>query len=139
MRDTVTDYYQAVNDHDWNKLATVLADNVERIGIMSDIEDDISRGKEPYLAFVSKVIGSFYFHKMEIERIFYSEDRRFACAETTETIQQTPGSERLVLHCLKSIELDENELIVRINQFRKMSITATPHSITVSAVMGSSQ
>ena len=137
VRDTITEYYEAVDQHDWDKLATVLADDVERIGIMSDIEDDISRGKEPYLAFVSEVIGSFHFHRMKIERIFYSEDRRFACAETTETIQQTPDSERLILHCLKTIELDENELILRIDQFRKMSKTPAPTSLTVSAVMRS--
>jgi hypothetical protein len=137
MRDTVTEYYEAVDQHDWKKLAAVLADDVERIGFMSAIEDDISRGKEPYVAFVSKVIGSFYFHEMKIDRIFYSEDRRLACAETTETIQQAPDSERLVLHCLKTIELDENELIVRIDQFRKASDTPTPTSITVGEVMGS--
>jgi hypothetical protein len=134
MRDTVAEYYEAVHEHDWVKLASTLAEDVVRIGILSDYEDDISRGKQPYLTFASTVIESFEYHTMEINRIFYSADRRLACAETTETIQ-VPAGERLTLHCLKTIELDDDELIVRIDQFRKMSKVATPSSISVGAVM----
>ena len=134
MRDTVAEYYEAVHEHDWEKLASTLADGVVRIGILSDYEDDVCEGKERYLAFVSKVIGSFEYHTMEINGIFYSADRRRACAETTETIQP-PQGERLTLHCLKTIDLDEHGLIVRINQFRKMSPIATPSSISVGNVL----
>jgi hypothetical protein len=134
MRDTVAEYYEAVHEHDWDKLASTLADDVVRIGILSDYEDDICAGKDRYLSFVAKVIGSFEYHTMEVNSIFYSEDRRRACAETTETIQ-APQGERLTLHCLKTIDLDDQGLIVRINQFRKMSKTATPSSISVGAVL----
>ena len=135
MRDTIREYYEAVHEHDWEKLSSTLADDVVRIGILSDIEADISRGKEPYLAFVAKVIGSFDYHTMEIIEIFYSPDRQWACAETAETIQP-PASERLTLHCLKIHQLNEAGFITSINQFRKVSTAAVPTSISVSAVMG---
>jgi hypothetical protein len=134
MRDTIREYYDAVHEHDWTKLASTLADDVVRIGLLSDVEDDISRGKEPYVAFVSKVIGSFEYHSMRVIKIFYSEDRRWACAETTETIQP-PGQQRITLHCLKIHQLDETGLITSINQFRKLSDVALPTSVSVSAVM----
>jgi len=136
-RDTIAEYYEAVHTHDWAKLASTLADEVVRVGILSDYEDDIARGKEPYLEFCKSIISSFEYHTMETKQIFYSEDRRFACAETVETIQQ-PGSERISLHCLKLHELDEDGLIVKIDQYRKGSPVATPPSISVRAVMSKS-
>ena len=134
MRDIIREYYEAVNDHNWEKLASTLAEDVVRIGIMSDFTDDIAKGKGPYVEFCKAAIGSFENHSMKIERIFYSADRRLACGETTETLKQ-PGSEPVVLHCLKTHELNEDGLITRIDQYRKGSPEGTPISISVNAVM----
>lgn len=94
-----------------------------------------AKGKGPYLEFCRTVIGSFEYHAMEIRRIFYSDDRRQACAETEETIQK-PGEERLTLHCLKVHDIDEDGLIVGIDQYRKASPSQTPITLSVGAVMG---
>ena len=133
MRDVVTEYYEAVHDHDWAKLASTLSDDVVRMGVRSDFDDDTVRGKEPYLRFVETIISSFEYHTMEIVGVFYSADARFACAQTVETLQE-PGAERMRLHCLKWHELDGDGLIVKIDQYRKGSLEPTPSSITVGAV-----
>lgn len=135
MRDVVAEYYRAVNAHDWDLLASTLADGIVRKGILSDCADDVAEGKERYLAFCRSVIGSFEHHAMEVVRIFYSADRRLACAETVETVQPR-GGEPAVLHCLKVHELDEDGLIAGVDQYRKGSTTPTPSSISVGAVLG---
>jgi hypothetical protein len=134
MRDVVTEYYEAVNDHDWLKLASTLSEHVVRIGIRSDFDDDTVRGRDLYMQFCESILSSFEYHTMEIIAVFYSPDARFACAETVETLQEL-GKERMRLHCLKSHEIDENGLIVRIDQYRKASPEVTPASITVGAVL----
>jgi SnoaL-like domain len=134
MRDTIAEYYEAVHEHDWVKLASTLAEGVVRIGVLSEYEDDVAQGKQAYMRFCVSIIESLEYHTMEIKEIFYSGDRRYACAETVETIQ-LPGSNRIKLHCLKLHELDEGGLIVKIDQYRKSSPVATPTTISVGTVM----
>jgi hypothetical protein len=134
MRDVVTEYYEAVHEHDWVKLSSTLSDDVIRVGIRSDFDDDTVRGKDIYLRFCRTILSSFEYHTMEIIKVFYSADGRYACAETVETVQE-PGKERMRLHCLKWHEIDEKGLIVRIDQYRKASSEPTPSSITVGAVL----
>jgi ketosteroid isomerase-like protein len=114
MRDAVTEYYKAVSDHDWVKLASMLSDDVVRMGVRSEFDDDTVRGREPYARFVETIISSFDYHAMEVIGIFYSADGRFACAQTVEALQE-PGGERVRLHCLKWHELDGDGLIVKID------------------------
>jgi len=132
--DTVTTYYEAVHEHDWKKLRSTLAESVVRSGIMSDHADDTITGRDAYVRFVETVIGSFEQHAMRIERVFYSADRRFACAETRETVRE-PGGDLIELHCLKWHELDENGRILRIEQFRKGAPGGTPLTLSVGSVL----
>jgi ketosteroid isomerase-like protein len=134
MRDVIREYYEAVHEHDWEKLASTLAEDVVRTGFMADFAQDTAKGKRPYLEFCRTVIESFEYHAMEIRRIFYSADRRQACAETEETIQK-PGEERFTLHCLKVHDIDEDGLIVGIDQYRKASPSQAPITLSVGAVM----
>lgn len=134
MRDVIREYYEAVHEHDWEKLASTLAENVVRTGFMADFAEDTAKGKGPYIEFCRTVIGSFEYHAMEIRRIFYSGDWRQACAETEETIQK-PGGERFTLHCLKVHDIDEDGLISGIDQYRKASQAQAPIALSVGAVM----
>jgi hypothetical protein len=129
--DVVRDFYVALNDHDWERLAATMADDVVRIGFNQ--QDDTCRGKERYMEFVKAVIGRFEFHEMKILNIFYSADRRRAAAETVETIQP-PGGEKTVLHCLKWIEINEQGLITSFNFFQKAPSNAPPDWIKVGAI-----
>jgi hypothetical protein len=133
MRDVITEYYQSVNDHDWGKLASTLSPDVIRMGILSDVRDDTAVGRDPYVKFVSSLIDTFPVHKMEIIGLFYSADRRLACAETLETTQ-TEGGPLVQYHCLKWHEINEDGLISKISQFRKAAPSATSDSISVSFV-----
>jgi ketosteroid isomerase-like protein len=134
VRDVIREYYEAVHEHDWEKLASTLAEDVVRTGFMADFAEDTAKGKGPYLDFCRTVIESFQYHAMEIRRIFYSDDRRQACAETEETIQK-PGEERFTLHCLKVHDIDEDGLITGIDQYRKASSGQVPITLSVRAVM----
>jgi ketosteroid isomerase-like protein len=134
MRDVIREYYEAVHEHDWEKLASTLAEDVVRTGFMADFAEDTAKGKGSYLEFCRTVIQSFEYHAMEIRRIFYSGDRRQACAETEETIQK-PGGERFTLHCLKVHDIDEDGLISGIDQYRKASPAQAPIALSVGAVM----
>jgi hypothetical protein len=131
-RDVVADFYTAIDQHDWNTLASTLADNVVRVGMQGN-EEDTCRGKERYLQYVDEVIGKFEYHDMKIIRIFYSSDRRLASAETVETLQ-APGCERTSLHCLKAIELNDEGLITKFDLFWKTPSVLPPTWITVDAI-----
>jgi hypothetical protein len=74
-RDTVREYYEAVHDHDWAKLASTLSPDMVRMGIRSDFDEDTVAGREPYVRFVEQVIGTFEHHAMEVIGIFYFAGR----------------------------------------------------------------
>ncbi len=79
-------FWRGIDEHDWDLLASTLADNFERHG-MFGTEADTCRGKANYLRFVSGVIGRMEHHSLKARKIFFSADGRQAMAECTETIR----------------------------------------------------
>ena len=135
--DVVADFYTALHAHDWDRLAATMSDDVVRIGVR-DNEADTCRGKDRYVEYVKSVIGRFERHAMQVQRIIYSPDGKFATAETLETIQP-PGGGPIYLHNLKLIVIDDAGLIKRFDQFWKIPPTMPPDWITVEAVEADSQ
>ena len=130
--DVVREFYTALHDHDWERLAATMTDDVVRIG-MQDTEADTCRGKARYLEFVQSVIGRFDHHTMKIVQVFYSADGLHASAETIEEIRP-PGGEMTTFHCLKAIEINEAGLITSFNLFQKAPAVPPPPWITVAAI-----
>jgi hypothetical protein len=132
-RDVVSDFWQAVDSHDWDLLATTISDDFVRIG-MKDTEEDTCRGKESYLEFVSKVTGKMDFHELRNTGIFYSQDRRHAVAECIETIRP-PGEDVLVMKFMNLHDLNEDGLISKLDIYWKTQVTMPPDWIEVDAVL----
>lgn len=130
-RDVVADFWRAVDTHDWDLLASTITDDFVRIGMDPG---DVCAGKEPYLAFVSKVTGKMDRHTLETRAIFYSEDRRRAVAECRETIVP-PGEEPLVMDFVNLHELSDDGLIAKLDIYWKTQRRMPPEWIAVDTVL----
>ena len=84
--DVIVRFWRGIDEHDWDLLASTIADNFERHG-MFGTEADTCRGKANYLRFVSGVIGRMEHHTLKARKIFRSADGRQAVAECIETIR----------------------------------------------------
>jgi hypothetical protein len=131
--DVVAKFWIGIDTHDWDLIASTLADDFVRIG-MRDDEEDTCRGKANYLDFVSNVISKMDHHDLRTDRIYYSEDRRIAIAETVETIRP-PGEETLSMRFVNVCELNEDGLIEKLDIFWKTPPRMPPGWITVDAVL----
>jgi hypothetical protein len=129
----VDDFWKAVHTHDWELIATTLADDFERIG-MHGTEADTCRGKSKYLKFVSGVIGKFDNHTLEQKRTFASEDGKIIVAECIETIWP-PGQEKLVMKFINILELNDAGLIKKLDIYWKTPPRMPPEWITPKAVL----
>jgi hypothetical protein len=130
-RDVVADFWRAVDIHDWDLLASTITDDFVRVGMDPG---DVCRGKAPYLDFVSKVTGKMDHHALETKAIFYSEDRRRAVAECTETIEP-PGQEPLVMDFVNLHELSADGLITKLDIYWKTQRRMPPDWIAVETVL----
>jgi hypothetical protein len=131
--DVVARFWRGIDTHDWDLVASTLADDFVRIG-MRDNEEDISRGKATYMAFVAGVVGRMEHHDLRTDRIFYSADGRTAVAETVETIRP-PGEPVVVMRFANVMELDDDGLICSLDIFWKTPPRMPPPWITVDSVL----
>jgi hypothetical protein len=132
-RDVVADFWRAVDIHDWDLLASTIAEDFVRIGMNAD-EADTCRGKENYLQFVASVTGKMDHHDLKTTRIFYAEGRRQAIAECVETIKP-PGEEPLVMDFVNLHELNEDGLISTLDIYWKTQKRLPPDWIAVESVL----
>lgn len=130
-RDTVADFWRAVDIHDWDLLASSITDDFVRIGMDPD---DVCEGKAAYVEFVSKVTGKMDHHALELTRMYYSEDRRRAVAECTETIAP-PGEEPLVMDFVNLHELADDGRISKLDIYWKTQKRMPPEWIAVDTVL----
>jgi hypothetical protein len=133
MADEVANFWKGIDSHDWDLVASTLADDFVRIG-MRDDDADTSRGKETYMNFVSQVVGKMDHHDLRTDRIVYSADGRTAYIETVETIRP-PGEGTVVMRFLNLMELNEQGLITKLDIFWKTPPTMPPEWIDVDSVL----
>lgn len=89
--------------HDWDGMAACVSDDVERTGPFCDVY----RGKQEYVAFISKLLPSLGGYAMKVDRVVYAG--KVAVAELTESVEGTDTPEALVF------DLDDRGLIARIS------------------------
>lgn len=131
--ETVANFWKGVDTHDWDLVASTLADDFVRIG-MRDNEEDTCRGKENYLAFVSGVIGKMAHHELHSRSTFLSADGRYAFNEAVETIRPTADDELIPMRFANYLELNDDGLICKLDIFWKTPPQMPPDWITVEAV-----
>jgi len=131
-RTVVERFWQGIDTHDWDLVASTLADDFTRIG-MRDDEDDTARNKADYLDFVAKVTGKMDHHDLKVERIFWSEDGRSVIAECIETIRP-PGEDTLVMRFINVMEVNDAGLFTKLDIFWKTPPRMPPAWITPEAL-----
>jgi ketosteroid isomerase-like protein len=76
-------YLDAIIAHDWDTLASCLADDgFARVGPWGDEYRD----KAEYAAFIADLMPKLPGYEMRVDRVTYSADQRVAVAELTETV-----------------------------------------------------
>jgi hypothetical protein len=135
-REVVTNFWKGVDEHDWELVASTIADDFLRIG-MRDDEADTSRGKADYMQFVSEVTGRMDHHDLKMASLFFSEDGRTAVAECIETIHP-PGEPELVMRFINILEHDDDGLIAKLDIFWKTPPRMPPEWITPEAILDES-
>jgi hypothetical protein len=132
-RDVAADFWKGIDAHDWDLVASTLADDFVRIG-MRDDEADTTRGKDTYMSFVSQVVGKMEHHDLRTDRITYTADRRMAFIETVETIRP-PGESEIIMRFLNLMELNADGLITKLDIFWKTPPRMPPGWIVVDNVL----
>ena len=134
MTETVIErFWRGVHTHDWDLVASTLADDFVRVG-MHGTEADTCRGKANYMKFVSGVIGKFDNHTLDQRRTFRSADGKIVVAECTEMIQP-PGQEKLVMQFINILELNDQGLIKKLDIYWKTPPRMPPEWITPQAIL----
>jgi limonene-1,2-epoxide hydrolase len=82
-RKAVERYLQGIVDHDWEAVSSCLATDVVRVGPFGDTY----RGKEAYLAFLSKLMPTLQEYSMRVDRVVTAARGRCALVELTETMR----------------------------------------------------
>ena len=134
--DVVANFWKGVDAHDWDLVASTIADDFVRIG-MRDDEADTSRGKTEYMQFVSEVTGRMDHHDLKMVSLFFSEDGRTAVAECIETIHP-PGEDKLVMRFINILEMNDDGLIAKLDIFWKTPPRMPPGWITPEAILDDS-
>ena len=133
--EVVANFWKGVDEHDWDLVASTIADDFVRIG-MRDDDADTSRGKAEYMKFVSEVTGRMDHHDLKMVSLFLSEDGRTAVAECIETISP-PGEDELVMRFINILELNDDGLIAKLDIFWKTPPRMPPDWITPEAILDS--
>ena len=136
-QEIVARFWKGVDSHDWDLVASTLADEFTRVGMRAD-EADTCRGKANYLKFVSQVIGKMDHHDLKTRKTFLSADGRYAVVEAIETIEP-PGQEPLSMTFLNVMELNDEGLLTKLDIFWKTPPRMPPDWITVDAVLSDSE
>jgi ketosteroid isomerase-like protein len=111
MASVVERYLRAVVDHDWASLADCLADDVVRVGPFGDTYTP----KDPYVAFLKKLMPSLEGYSMHLERIV--EAGSVVVAELTETME-IGGKVHVTPEALV-FDIDPDGRIVKVDIFIK--------------------
>jgi ketosteroid isomerase-like protein len=83
VRRVVERYLDAIIEHDWDALASCLADHgFVRVGPWGDEYPD----KAEYLTFIADLMPKLPGYAMRVDRVTYSADGRVAVVELTETV-----------------------------------------------------
>lgn len=103
-------YLKAISEQDWPSAGECLSEDVTRVGPLG--ANDVYTGREPYLAYLSKVMPTLIDYRMEIERVVTDEDGRMVMVELSELMTIQDKSVRTP-ECLV-FDLDTEGLIRRI-------------------------
>jgi SnoaL-like domain len=110
---TVERYLTCLADHDWDGLATTIADEgLTREGPYCDRIE----GKQHYLAYLRKVLTTLDGHRLDVQRISHVDDR-LSYVELTEAFE-IDGVAKAWPECLL-FEQDDDGLIARVSVFFK--------------------
>ena len=111
--DVVERYLACLADHDWDGLATTIADEgLTREGPYCDRIE----GKRHYLAYLRKVLTTLQGHRLDVQRISHV-DARLSYVELTEAFE-IDGVAKEWPECLL-FEQDDDGLISRVSVFFK--------------------
>jgi hypothetical protein len=135
--DVIVRFWKGIDTHDWDLVASTLADDFVRVGMRGD-EADTSRGKASYLEFVSKVVGKMDHHDNKQRRMFRSADGRIAVVECVETIRP-PGEPELVMEFLNVLDLNDEGLISKLDIYWKTPPRMPPTWITPESILSSDE
>ena len=135
--DVVTKFWRGVDSHDWDLVASTLAEDFERHGMLG-VEADICRGKANYMQFVSGVIGRMDHHDLKARKTFWSADGRQAVSECIETIRP-PGENELVMHFINILDINEQGLLKRLDIYWKTPPRMPPSWITPEAILSGAE
>jgi ketosteroid isomerase-like protein len=102
-------YLDALTNHDWDTVCACLREDVVRVGPFNDQY----RGRDAYVAFLSRLMPTLPDYSMEVSRITYTGDLAFA--ELSETVGGVRTDEALVF------ELSGDE-IARVDVFIKTTM-----------------
>jgi len=78
--------------HDWDAMASCVAEDVHRVGPYQDVYD----GKAEYVAFIAKLLPTLTGYVMQVDRVTYADGGRIAFAELSETVDGVRTPETLV-------------------------------------------
>ena len=81
--DVVERFLSCMTAHDWHGLRACVTDDVVRVGPYGDTY----RGRDDYVAFVSKLLPTLAGYEMKVDRVVYSADGRVGTAELSETVE----------------------------------------------------
>jgi hypothetical protein len=110
---TVERYLEFLAAHDWDGLATTIADKgLVREGPFCDVV----KGKDHYVAYLRKVLTTLKGHRLDVERISHV-DRRVSFVELTESFE-IDGTPAAWPECLLFEQNDEG-LISHVSVFFK--------------------
>lgn len=133
----IATFWHGVDTHDWDAVASVLAEDFTRVGMRAN-EEDTCRGRDAYLRFVSRVTERMHHHELQARRTFLSADARDALNEATETIQPTPEDAPLTMHFANVMALTPEGLLARLDIYWKTPDRLPPEWITVEATLAES-
>jgi hypothetical protein len=106
-------YLECLADHDWDGLATTIADEgLVREGPFCDVVE----GKEHYVAYLRKVLTQLEGHRVEVQRVSHV-DSRLSYVELTEAFK-IDGTAAKWPECILFEQRDDG-LISRVSVFFK--------------------
>jgi len=106
-------YLKCLADHDWDGLATTIADDgLVREGPFCDVVE----GKEHYVAYLRKVLTQLKGHRLEVQRVSHV-DTRVSYVELTESFE-IDGAPAEWPECILFEQRDDG-LISRVSVFFK--------------------
>jgi limonene-1,2-epoxide hydrolase len=117
---TVERYLECMAAHDWDGLATTIADQ----GLVRDGPFcDVVEGKEPYVAFLRGIITSLKGYELKVQRVSHASDR-VSYVELSETFE-IDGVSTEYPECIL-FEQDDDGLIRHVSVFIKQPGAEAP-------------